>query len=185
MTTSIFAETISKAISEYRQMLRRYLTQVERVNKLSQLGLKDPTIYDSDVRLFEMADAIVKDIDINMDIPEQGYYSYSGLKMFRDYLKDYLKHYQIEDGHVVHSAQKASRAMITAIQLAALPSEKLTDDIKSQIRSCNEIIATYGSDEQRELYRTNLKERQAVNEEFFGSMLNNFMQYLMPETQTA
>lgn len=176
-TTSIFAETIAKAISDYRQLLRRYLPQSVRVTKLSELKLKDPTLYDSDLTLFKVAHAIIADIEENMKVPDQGYYSYSGILMFCDYLKEYLDNYEIDGDQVVHRAQKASKALLQAIQLAMLPENRLNETIVQKFQQCNETIAQYGSKEQRQLHKNNLERQKSTNETFYASILENFRKY--------
>jgi hypothetical protein len=178
--SSLFSETVTKAISVYRQLLRRYLPQVQRVKKLAQLKLKNPTTYENDVSLYQTALAIVRDIEENMEIPEQGYYSYSGIATFCDYLKDYLSKYEIESGQVIHRAQKASRALIQAIQLAALPVHQLTEDIAKQFANCNEIIAMFGSDEQHRLHMGTLEKQRCVHQSFYETVITNFKNCLSP-----
>ena len=172
--TKLFAETIATSISDYRQLLRRYLKQSERVTKLAALNLKDPNIYNSEIALYHTAWAIVRDIEKNMDIPEQGYYSYSGIQHFCNYLKEFLNNYEIESNYVVHRAQKASRAIIQAIQLSSTPQERLDMTVKERLEDCNRIVADYGSDEQYELHRSTLTRHQTHNPEFYQPLLESF-----------
>lgn len=171
---TIFAQTIAKAISDYRLILRRYLSQAERISKLSQLRLKDSHIYDNDVSLYHAAKTIVEDIEQNMEIPDQGYYSYSGMLKYCEYLKEYLDNYEIENGKVIHRAQKASRALIEAIQLATLSDERLNENVAKDFEKCNQIIAECGSPEQRELHLNNLERREMHNESFYQPILQHF-----------
>src|SRR3990167_5964239 len=109
---SIFSETMIKAVADYRLLLRRYLTQSERMAKLRALKLRDLSITDNDLTLYQAGKAIIEDIERNMAVPNQGYYSYSGISQFCQYLTEYLDNYHIENDQVVHRAQKASRALI-------------------------------------------------------------------------
>ena len=59
-----------------------------------------------------------------MEIPEQGYYSYSGIQHFCDYLKEYLENYICEDEEIIHKAQKASRSLINVIHLVMMPENR-------------------------------------------------------------
>lgn len=170
---SLFAETINLAIKDYRFLLRRYLTQVERVVKLQKLRLKDPQSYEGDLALYHTAERIIADIDENMSVPNQGYYAYSGVEQFRMYLKEYLGNYHIEGDKVVHCAQKASRALIQSIQLISLPEEKLTDKVAKQLFDCNEKIAKFGSHDQCKMQLEALLKRQQSNPGFYTTIVAN------------
>src|SRR3990167_11150167 len=138
---SIFSETMKKAISIYRQMLRKHLPQAERITKLYQLNLRNPQLYENEIALFHTGRAIIADIEKHMVNATGGYYSYSGVKNFAHYLKNFLSNYDIEGQHVIHRSQKASRALLEAIQLLTLPREKLTPEISEKLSECNRIIA--------------------------------------------
>lgn len=172
--STIFAETIARAISEYRQMLRKYLPQAERVIRLNKLNLKDPSIYENDIALYRAAQSIIEDIENHVDIPEQGYYSYSGIAKFCEYLKEYLAHYEVEENQVIHRAQKASRALIQAIQLVTLPKSRLNEKTAQKLEKCNEIIANFGTEEQHEIHLNNLEKYKVVNEGFYIVIIENF-----------
>ncbi len=176
--STIFIETMSKAISDYRYLLRRYLSQVERVTKLTQLNLRNPELYTNSITLYKTAWAIVEDIQLNLKNHSSGYYTYSGISHFANYLRDYLQHYEIEHGKVVHRAQKASRAIIDAIQLLSLPKEKLNELVAKKFALYSDLIASYGSDEQHELYRGSLDRQYEHNPEFFGQILHYFDQQI-------
>src|SRR3989344_7257043 len=118
---SIFSQTMKKSISIYRVMLRKHLSQVERVNKLQQLNLKNSQLYENDIALYHTGYAIVNDIEKNLDPLAHGYYAYSGVASFAGYLKTFLQNYTIEGTQVIHCSQKASRALVQAIQLLTLP----------------------------------------------------------------
>jgi len=171
--SNIFAETISKAISDYRQMLRRYLSQAERVSKLSELNLKSPD-YNDEAGLYRLAQTIIQDIERNLDVKTKSYYSYSGVGNFCRYLKEFLSNYVLEGEIVSHRAQKASRALIQSIQLMSLPSEKMTPEVIEQISECNVTVASFGSSEQCELYKENLARYNEEKGAFFGPLLRQF-----------
>ena len=163
---TILSETMTKAISDYRLLLRRYLNQAERMMKLQQLDLKNADIYASDLMLYETGKAIIKDIDDNMATKNQGYYSYSGIVQFRDYLEEYLENYHVENDRVVHRAQKASRALIDAIQLTGIPREMLDESIAKQLFDCNKSVVMFGSNEQCHLQMQILVRQQSKNPGF-------------------
>lgn len=182
--SSIFAQTIAKAISEYRALLRRYLPQADRMIRLARLNLKDSKIYESEVLLYQTAESIIKDIHENVYLPQQGYYSYSGIVMFAEYLKEYLDKYEIENNKVIHRAQKASRALVQSIQLLTLPANRLSDEIAHQLHQTNAIIAEFGSPEQQELHLNNLQQYRSVAEKFFNSIIDHFKQCLQNFSET-
>ncbi|MCH9644048.1 MAG: hypothetical protein K0U29_01895 [Gammaproteobacteria bacterium] len=171
---SIFAETVSKAISDYRYLLRRYLPQADRMHKLDELNLKDPSIYDNDASLYDVAWSIVKDIEANVKIPSQGYYSYSGIEHYCTYLKEYLDNYEREGDAIIHKAQRASRALIDVIQLLMLPENRLSDSIAAKIKQYAETVAYYGSDEQKQVFRNSIDRQAEHNSEFFGPLLQGY-----------
>lgn len=177
--STLFSETIAKAISDYRFLLRRFLDQSERQAKLAELNLRDPSIYDSDLSLYEVAWNIVNDIARHAQKPT-GYYAYSGVSEFGRFLKEYLEKFDIENGLVVHAAQKASKAMIKAIQLVALPETKLNDGVAKELNTCSELVAKYGSEEQHELYQGTLEKNLVRCREFFEGIYDYYRQLLSP-----
>lgn len=171
---SIFAETVTKAIGDYRYLLRRHLDQVDRMTKLQQLHLKDSATYKNDLALYNAAKAIISDIEENMKMKNQGYYSYSGIDQFAQFLKEYLHDYLIEGGEVVHRARKASRALLQAIQLSALSKERLDEKIAKQFFECNKIVVDFGSKEQHQLHGDMLERQQANNPGFYTRIIAHF-----------
>lgn len=179
---SIFSETMKKTFSIYRQMLRKYLPQAERINKLQQLNLKNAQLYENDIALYRTGYAIVADIEKNLGKSVTGYYAYSGVANFATHLRSFLEGYTIEGTQVIHSSQKASRALVKAIQCLSLPREKFTADIAEELLKCNALIARYGSEKQRDLHKTALQnalsKQPEQNSSFYRSVLHNFQQRL-------
>lgn len=195
MSVSVFAQAMKEAIQIYRGMLRKYLPQTKRMNKLRALDLTNRELYkdDNDAALYRLGYAITTDIknDLLSNLARNatsGYYSYSGVDKFRVHLENFLSNYEIEGDKVVHRSQKASRALIQAIQLLALPKEKLTPEIADQLSKCNKIIADFGSEEQRELHKTTLqstiRQQHDQHTSFYRAILNNF-QHQLQETQKS
>lgn len=168
---SIFTRTMSKAIADYRTLLRRRLKQADRMHKLQALNLRDKKMYQSDLALYHAGQAIVKDIRSTMLQPMNGYYSYSGLAQFCDYLEAYLSDYFIENDTVIHCAQKASRALLDAIQLAGLDRSQLDDRIATLFYNCNETIVEFGTKEQVELQMQLLARQQASHPDFYTKLI--------------
>lgn len=171
---SIFAETVTKAISDYRYLLRRHLNQVERMTRLQELHLKDSETYKTDLALYKAAKAIIADIEENMAMENPGYYAYSGIDQFAQYLKEYLDDYLVEGNQVVHRARKASRALLQAIQLSSLAKERLDEKAAKQFFECNKIVANFGSKEQYDLHIGMLERQQASNPGFYTRIIAHF-----------
>lgn len=170
---SIFSETMAKAISDYKLLLRRYLPQAERMAKLRQLKLRNIDIHENDLFFYEAGQAIVADLQENLANAKQGYYSYSGIQQFCDYLKTYLDHYHIDRNQVVHRTQKASRALVSAIQLTALPKDRLDEKVAAQLFDCNKAVACFGSAEQYELQMQLLVRQQTNNPGFYARVITH------------
>jgi Uri superfamily endonuclease len=171
ITMSIFTETMTKAISDYRLLLRRYLKQAERMAKLRELKLQDSDTYVSDVSLYDVGYAIVEDIEKNMTKSTQGYYSYSGIQQFSQHVREYLDNYYIENNQVVHRAQKASRALLKAIQMTTLPRERLNEEVAKMLLDCNITVVNYGSSEQCDLQLQTLSRQQENNPGFYTRII--------------
>lgn len=179
---SLFSEFMKKAISIYRYMLRKHVPQAIRIAKLQQLNLKNPHLYENEIALYHTGYAIISDIEKNLDPNLNGYYSYCGISNFSDYLKNFLNSYIIEGNRVIHRSQKASRALVQAIQLLSLPKEELTRDIAEQLSKCNGIIAQFGSQEQKDMHKTSLQHAMSKKPQdviiFYRSILSNYQEYL-------
>lgn len=182
---SIFSETIAKAIGDYRKLLRRYLEQEDRLEKLRQLNLKDLNKGTDDLILYNKALEIIDDIKHNMDTPDQGYYGYSGLHEYSKYLQQYLDNYELDGMKVVHRAQHASKALIQAIQLAMLPDSRLDEAVEGKFEECSKLVAEFGSEEQKQLYRDNLERQTETNAPFYSKVLQGFEQLLFPRDAEA
>lgn len=187
---TIFSETIARAIGEYRLMLRKCSKeQSERMRKLTELNLNNPNIYSNDLTLYKTASTIVSDLSSFLQekgISHKGsYYHYSGFHKFREYMEEYLNDYVVEKDGVVHKAQKASRAIIEAIQLATLPENRLDEDIAEKLEACNEIIASFGSNEQLELHESTLERKQTQNGDFYAPILQKFKQKVQSQDSVA
>ena len=192
MTMSIFAETIANAIADYRLYLRKSkkVDQATRVAKLAKLKLKDVTIYSGDVTLFDTAHAILNDIRTSVEMPEEGYYSYSGIVKFYQYLETFLADYDVEykrdEKVIIHRGQRASRAILDAIQLVnSKPAHVLTDSIKKSMYACQDTILKYGSDEQFEIYRSHLIQLKPNAPLFYTDLLRYFDTHLQELREAA
>ena len=188
MSMTHFAETVAQAIADYRLFLRKSKTvdQASRVNKISRLGLKQVNLYSSDVDLYNTAVAILADIRDTIDIPEEGYYSYSGIAKYYEYLDAFIANYEIEDDKVVHRAQRASRAILHAIQMInGKPAHVLNDTIKRDVYACQEIIIHCGDQPQLDIYRENLVKLKPNAPLFYTDLIRHFDQLVTEVKQAA
>jgi hypothetical protein len=193
MGANIFSRTMIEAIRKYRETLRKYLRQGERMQKLKQLGLNDETLNQSATALYQKGYAIIEDINQNFDSSQTGYYSYNGVKKFAEYLKAYLDQFEVIKDQVVHKSQLASQALVKSIQLLSIPSrESLTIKVVTELSKCIRTIAAYGSEQQKELLERTLvkiiniqKEGCSADEEvpadlaFYQSVLEDFQQHMV------
>ena len=89
MSTDVFSQTMIEAIRKYRETLRKYVPQGSRMKKLKQLGLKRTDLNSNALSLYEVGYLIVEDIQTEDSFKQSdtGYYAYSGIKKFSEYLK--------------------------------------------------------------------------------------------------
>jgi hypothetical protein len=192
MAANIFSRTMIEAIRKYRETLRKYLRQGERMQKLKQLGLKDENLNQSATSLYYTGYNIINDINQHFDSSQTGYYSYNGVKKFAEYLQAYLDQFEVIKDQVVHKSQLASQALVKSIQLLSMPSkENLTIKVVTELSKCIRTIAAYGTEQQKELLERTLKKIIAIQEDahtadeeipadlaFYQSVLEDFQQHL-------
>lgn len=155
--TNSFTKGIISAIRHYRQLLRRYLSQAERIKKLNDLHLKNNKLYENEVKLYETAYLIVEDIKNNFITQEKNaYYAYSGIQKFGQHLEKFLMQYEIIHDYVVHRSQRASQALLKAIQLLTLTDQQISEQTQHLLSECNKVIAQYGTEEQKQLHKNTL-----------------------------
>lgn len=155
MSSTTFSSTMVEAIRKYRAMLRKYLSQSERVNQLHLLNLKNPQLYTNDFLLYEAGHKIIEHLQ-SIDSSKNGYYSYSGISRFANHLEKFLSNYKIEAGthKIIHTCQLASRYLVRASQL--LSPDQTNPASLEELEQCNEMIALYASPDQIELYQKTL-----------------------------
>ncbi len=174
MLDSIFVETLSRAISDYRQILKKYLTPEQRASKMAELRLKDPTIFNDEPTLYRVVHDILRDIEKNIQIPNEGYYSYYGIVRFAKFLREYMENYSLEGEEVIHKAQKASNLLIKSIQLLSLPGEQLTEIVAQQVIDNHALIIELSSKEQLAIYNNTLERLNEKNKAFYRRIIQDF-----------
>ncbi len=183
--TSVFAEKIIQYVSDYRLLLRKSLNQVERMNRLKALELKSVSIYSDETTLFNTAWKIVEDIETNGNIPDQGYYSYSGLEKFREELKTYISEFAICDDRIIHRNQHTSNLLLEVIQMVSSPGFQHTEHLQDKLLECNKSIVRYGSDDQKQLYFGCLERLSSINRAIFTPVLDHFSEQLDEHRKAA
>lgn len=156
MLDTMFVETVSRAISDYRQILKKYLSPQERASKIAELRLKDHTIFDDEPTLYRVVHYILKDIEKNISVPNEGYYSYYGIVRFAKYLREYVDNYSLEGNVVIHKAQKASNLLIKIIQILSVPGEQFNEKLAQEVIAAHPAIIELSSKEQLDLYTQTL-----------------------------
>lgn len=192
MSANIFSRTMIEAIRKYRETLRKYVHQGERMQKLKQLGLKDENLNQSATSLYKTGYNIIDDINQNFDSNQTGYYSYNGVKKFAEYLKAYLDQFEVIKEQVVHKSQLASQSLVKSIQLLSMPSkDNLTIKTVTELSKCIRTIAAYGTEQQKELLERTLTKIITIQEKakapdedapadlaFYQSVLEDFQQHV-------
>lgn len=180
MLDSMFVETVSRAISDYRQILKKYLTAEQRTAKMAELRLKDPTIFESEVVLYNVVQDILRDIEKNIRVPNEGYYSYYGIVRFAKFLREYVDNYIIEGdsdgegGAVIHKAQKASNLLLRIIQMLSLPADQLTEGVVEQIIAAHPAIIELSTKEQLNIYNNTLGRLSEKNKALYRKIISDF-----------
>lgn len=192
MGNDIFSKTMIIAIRKYRELLRKLIPQDERMQKLKQLGLKNDNLNDSAINLYNAGFAIVDDIESSFGSGEQGYYSYNGVKKFAEYLRGYLEQFEVLKENVVHKSQLASQSLVKAIQLLSMPSkENLTIKMVTELSKCIRTIASFGTEQQKELLKRTLlkiidaeeyQDNEPADLSFYKSVLTDFEQHMVQDS---
>lgn len=174
-----FTATILKILNSYKTILKKHLSHSEWEAKIDALGLKRKALKkDDEVALYHKAQTVLADILpwVNQDPNSPS--CYSGLDEFCQYLKSLLEEYQVENNKVIHTSQKASRAIVEAVQLIKLSTEQRSNIMATKLDHCGKTIARYGSREHHELFAKALKTHQQHDVNFFLPLLHNFEKYL-------
>ncbi len=181
-----FLENMRKFIAEYRRKLRR-LSQPKRMSILRRLNLNDDNLYQNELAMYYAGKAIVSDVEQNLSRLGSSNYHYSGVEHFVQHLKTFLNAYVIENNRLVHRSQKASTALVEAIQL--LNMLDFHPKFQEKMLQSNTMIASYGSSEQHALYKTTLRNAMHTKKGSHGSfcrfLLDNFQEKLQSEGEST
>lgn len=178
---SIFSEKAIAIINDYRQLLKKFMTRTERVQKLLELRLNRRSPDEPDMDLYKTIQSILEDVRARLQSGPAGYYSYSGLYSFYDHVQASMQDYALTRGHIVHRTQAASRALLEAFQmLSSASSSKNPQDalVFNRFQECNSTLAHFASDEQLISYRERLEQRLYQNEPFFSKVIDDLQHKL-------
>ena len=176
---STFNCTITKALNDYKQMLRSHLGAQEKSKKIKRLGIDRRTIRSADdVALYHYASKILKDIEFWRQKEGKTPAWHSGLDECYKHISGILSEYQVTGKQVINSKQIASRAIVEAVQYLSQPPERLSDQHAKSIDNCSQRIATHGASDQQKLYEKQLKKLCASSPDFFKPRLVCFRGFL-------
>lgn len=179
---SVFSEIITKALNDYKTILKRNLSSKEKAAKLNALGLNRGQIQQAnDVALYSKAQQVLKEITQCIELPNDNDNRpswYCGLHEFYKHLQDILANYYVSQNTVIHVTQQSSRALVDAIQLMSLANAALNKKIATKLDQCGQTVAKFGSKEQQEKLAHALNLHKERNMSFFLPLLYNFEKYL-------
>ena len=185
----IFSEEVMRLLHDYKRILKRYVSPDDREAKIQQLRLERKNIRSAnDVLLYRKAEQVIEDINSWISKSSDAPTAYYGLEEFCQHLNAFLKQYCIEGDtlgreKVVHAQRLASRAIVDAIQLLDLSSDKLTATHLQQLDGCFQVIAKYGTKEQQDLLMKALRSRnEAWHAQVLSPLLNSFKSYMQAKT---
>jgi hypothetical protein len=177
---SVFSEIITKALNDYKLILKKNLSSSKKAAKLAALGLKRQQLKQAnDVGLYKKAQQVLQDLEQSIEFPDDNTPSwYCGLHEFYKYLQAILADYYLQQNTVIHITQQSSRALVDAIQLMGLADKALDTQIAGKLDQCGQTVARFGSKEQQEKLAYALKLHKGRNTSFFLPLLDNFEKYL-------
>ncbi len=159
---SIFSEHVLKLLSDYKRMLKRYLSDAERKQMLISLGIKRKSLkFDTDVILYNKLQRVLNDIEYWNKRTNRTATEYSGVEKFYQYLKKYLSNYRLENNLVVHVTQRVSCALVQAIQIVSSSKTTVSDSNALKLNDCIQTVAKYGTKAQRLMLAKALHKQQA------------------------
>ncbi|MDR1057011.1 MAG: hypothetical protein LBL17_00285 [Coxiellaceae bacterium] len=159
-----FHSEILKAISDYKLILRKTLPAVQCTTKMHTLGIKRKNIRKIDeVGLYNIGLKIISELKKHSVVNnKKSSNSYNGTQEFLQYLEELFANYHIEKDRVVHVKQESSCALVDTIQLITMSKDGLTKEVVQKIKQYGNIIASYGSEEQKKMFFDVINSRPAL-----------------------
>jgi len=96
-----------------------------------------------------------------------------GLDEFKHHLDDLMSVYRIENERVIHTSQKASTAIVNAIQIMSLPDDRLSEQYAKQLNQYAEQVKRFGSRDQKQHFIKALRSQSERNPNFFLPILDD------------
>lgn len=171
-----FAHTATRLLTEYKFLIKKQFKSTESTQKLSEFGLNE-RLPAEDAELYNLCATIMDRAreEVNQSLSRS---QYSGVDQFFEYMQSQLKHYQLDNGRVVHILQRVSKIMLEAIQLMSAGRTKLTETVVQKLLRHADFIATHGSSEQQRAFLRSLQAHTLQDSEQFIPLLNHYQEQL-------
>lgn len=174
---STFNKVITKLLTEYKSIVKKFLSPKVATAKIDALGLKRKELrYDDDVALFYKSQRVLEDMQVWLRSEVRSHW-YSGLDEFCQYLKNILCEYELVNNRVVHTSRQASCALVEAFQIIRLNTKRNKFTMR-RLEHCAQIIAQFGTREQQEMFGKALKNHEYEDVNFFLPLLASFEKHL-------
>lgn len=173
---SIFYNAIIKAVNDYKLLLRKNLPARASAAKIKELGIKRKQLKNiNDIELFYISKQIIDDLEKNtlLDKGKCPNYYY-GAAEFLQYIKKIFDDFRLENNQVIHVGQKASCALVSAIQLITLRDDIISEDTADKINEHCLFIAKYGNHVQVKMLLEVLQKHEARCNNFFLRLIQHF-----------
>ena len=173
MTT--FAPLMQKIVNDYKLLIRKSMPTSQSSVKIKELGIKRKLLKAmNEAQLYKIGAIILKELEQNIHVGKCSSY-YCGAEEFAEHLKKILNSYCVENNQVVNTAQKASYSMLEAIQLMALPEEKLNAATAIKLNQCVYNVTKYGDKEQLQILTEAIKTHKKNASSFFCKLWETFL----------
>lgn len=169
-----FSQLAIKLLQDYKTIVKKQLSVSESEQKLAQLRLNE-RLPNNDNVLYKMLINVVQEEETDQFAPKSRL-RYCGISQLLHHIKKILGLYRIENKKVVNSAQLASKAIIDAIQIMALPKIKRTEDAVAKLDVCVTHVAKHGTSDQKNMFDKSLKTYIKQDEGFFKPFLQRFQE---------
>lgn len=175
--TKTFHETMFQIIRDYKALRKRIYERNAATSAVyKKLGINRMTLRTaSDVKLYNIGQNILRDLEDYIEKKERISTIHCGVEEFLVHVKNSLNEYKVENQNIINNRQKVSCDMLDAIQMIALPTEKITSEIIDKINLFACSIQQHGSAEQIEIFSKAIKQNIQRFETFFkkcGKMLS-------------
>ena len=177
---STFSQVMLEAVNDYKLLLRKNADPNANASKIKTLGIKRKQLKAmSEIQLYQLGPVILKELENNLEAEKCSNY-YCGIEEFIEHLKSILKAYCLENNKVISVTQKASSAMLEAIQLMSLPENKLNANVAIKLNQCVYNVIKYGNKEQLQILAEAIKNHKKSTTSFFCKLWDSFASLVEP-----